>query len=180
MKKLLLILSVILSGCSCVLSQIPPQVIYAGQGCVAPLPDYRLSVTISDNCQVSEVTQTPTPGFLLTATSMITNVKIRAVDNSGNSSEVTFSVTMLDTIPPIIGIDALTVMTDQQMINLYKNWEESVKIVGLAKWIYDQRWSQGMAFADSAYILSQLHRFNHEIILTDEEYDEYVSIIENQ
>jgi len=175
MKKLLFLLLLPLIGCRCLISQVPPQYIYAGQSCEAPLPDYRLKVTISDNCQIENVTQTPSPGFLLMATNMITNVTIRAVDNSGNASQITFSVTLLDTIPPVIGWEGLTSLTEQEMIDLYRQWEAGVKVHSIAKWIYDQSWTQGFAFADTTYIMESLKTFTHSITLSDEEYDEWLT-----
>ena len=106
MRKILLILiSVLLSGCGCLLSQIPPQKIYAGTGCSATLPDYRLKIAASDNCEVSTFTQVPAPGFLLTATNKIATVTVKATDASGNFKQVVFTVTLLDTIKPKLTID---------------------------------------------------------------------------
>ena len=174
MKNLvILFMCSFLCGCGCVLSQIPPQYIYAGENCEAGLPDYRLIITALDNCKITDFTQDPIPGFILSATNMITNVKVRAVDNSGNASEVNFSVALLDTIAPILNYDALTAMTDKQLIELYRTWEAAVKINGIAKWIYDQRWTGGMAFADTANIMNQLKTFTMAITLTDQEYLEW-------
>lgn len=172
MKKLLLILSVILSSCSCLISQPPAQVVYAGQGCEAFLPDYRPLMTFSDNCQIVDTIQTPQPGFQFTASNVITDVTIRAVDISGNWTEVSFTVTMLDTIPPVIGWEGLTAMSFDETVRLYHTWEQTVKVHGIAKWINDQSWTHGMAFADTTAIMKQLHTFTHAIVLTPEEYEQ--------
>lgn len=177
MKKLLFLLLLPLIGCKCLMSQIPPQVVYAGQGCEAPLPDYRLMLSISDNCQVVDTIQIPQPGYMLSASNVITDVTIRAVDISGNISEVNFTVTMLDTIPPVIGWEGITSMNDEQMLQLYKTWEQTVKAHGIAKWIYDQSWTQGMAFADTTRIMESLKTFTHSITLSDEEYAEWEAYI---
>jgi len=108
MKKILIFLMLIFSGCGCIIGQIPPQYIYAGAGCQSPLPDYISKVTISDNCVIASVIQTPVSGFLLTSLNMITDVTIRATDNSGNFREVRFTVALLDTIKPVISIDTLS------------------------------------------------------------------------
>ena len=103
MKKLLILLvAVAFTSCKCVLSQIPPQVIYADADCQAQLPNYLEQVVASDNCELFAVTQTPEPGYVLDAQNQIVNVTIRAEDVFHNSTEVTFSVTLLDTIPPIL------------------------------------------------------------------------------
>lgn len=107
MKKLTILFAIMLlaSSCTCVLSQIPPQYIYAGDGCSAPLPNYVPLVAVSDNCSVSSVVQTPSAGFVLNAATMSVTVKIRATDNSGNFSEVSFPVSIIDTIRPVITWD---------------------------------------------------------------------------
>jgi hypothetical protein len=105
MKKLILILMSILSGCGCIIGQIPPQYIYAGADCQASLPNYLLRVTAIDNCTIANLVQTPAPNYLLTATNLITDVVIRATDNSGNFREMKFTVTLIDTIKPIFVVD---------------------------------------------------------------------------
>lgn len=106
MKKLLFLFAVLLSGCGCVIGQIPPQMIYApATGCEAQIPDYRTILKISDNCQILSVTQSPAPGYILNAGLMNTTVYIRATDASGNFREVIFPVTLLDTIKPVIELD---------------------------------------------------------------------------
>lgn len=105
MKQILILLSVFLTSCSCLLGQIPPQKIYAGSGCTAALPDYRTKITASDNCEILSFTQIPTPGFILNAATKITTVTVKATDASGNFRQVVFSVTLLDTIKPKLTID---------------------------------------------------------------------------
>lgn len=79
--------------------------IYAGDGCAAPLPDYIPLVAVSDNCSIASVTQTPTAGFILNSTTQSTTVKIRATDVFGNWTEVSFHVTLVDTVKPVITWD---------------------------------------------------------------------------
>jgi hypothetical protein len=102
MKKLLLLLAVILSGCTCVLSQIPPQYVFVGANCQAPLPNYVPQVVVTDNCSIKSVVQTPIPGTILSATNPMVTVVIRATDAFDNFSEVSFTVTAKDTQPPVI------------------------------------------------------------------------------
>lgn len=181
MKKLLILLvSVAFTSCKCVLSQIPPQVIYADADCQAQLPNYLEQVVASDNCELFAVTQTPEPGYVLDAQNQIVNVTIRAEDVFHNSTEVTFSVTLLDTIPPILEWPEGPVsMTDEDVGNLYRNWEAAIKVHGIARWMYDQSWAQGLEFADST-VVDRLRYFNNTIMLSDEEFAEYVSYIEQE
>jgi hypothetical protein len=69
------------------------------------LPDYRLRITATDNCEISSFTQTPAPGFVLGPTNKVTTVTVKATDASGNFKQVVFTVTLLDTIKPIFTID---------------------------------------------------------------------------
>lgn len=104
MKKLLFFAIVMLmaSSCTCLIAQIPPQYVYVTANCEAILPDYVPMVTVSDNCQIKSVTQTPQPGFVLNAANAQVTVTIRATDAFDNFSEVSFTVKALDTIPPVI------------------------------------------------------------------------------
>jgi hypothetical protein len=101
-KKLFLFLfaSMLLCSCSCLLSQIPPQYIYAGAGCTALLPDYKPQVTVTGGCTGFTVVQTPAVGTVLTATSKTATVVIKATGTNGKSRQIQFVVTMLDTVTP--------------------------------------------------------------------------------
>lgn len=106
MKKLLFLLfPLFFVSCTCVFSQIPPQVIYAGADCSTPLPDYRLRVVASDNCEISQVLQTPAPGFVINASNKTVTVQIRAEDASKNFKSVSFQVLLVDTVKPVFAID---------------------------------------------------------------------------
>jgi hypothetical protein len=122
MKKftLLMMVALLASSCTCLLSQIPPQYIYVGESCSAPLPDYVPQVTVSDNCELASVVQTPAPGFVLDANTQTVTVKIRATDVFNNYSEIEFTVTAVDTIPPTI-IPSGDLMTDNwlKINNIY-------------------------------------------------------------
>lgn len=192
MKKLifLAIVSVFLSSCVCTLAQIPPQFIYAGAGCTAPLPDYKSKVTATDNCAIKILEQIPASGYLLTATNQIVDVTIKATDAFNNSSQVTFSVTLLDTIKPILEWPLGQVnMTDEDVSNLYANWEAAIKVHGIAKWMYDRKWQNGIAMIDTMIVDScgnykwiypegTLRYFTNTIRLSDEEYNQYVTFVE--
>ena len=104
MKKLFFYLfaSMLLCSCSCILGQIPPQYIYAGSGCTAPMPDYKSKVTVIGGCSGYNLTQTPTAGTIITVLNSPQMVIIKASGLNGKSSQTGFTVTMLDTITPII------------------------------------------------------------------------------
>lgn len=171
------------TSCGCLLSQVPPQVIMAGPGCQAPLPDYRTKVVASDNCSGTiTITQTPAAGTILNVGQPTLTVVMTARDQFGNVSKpLNISVTLIDTVKPILSWpQGQANMNEQDVINLYKNWQEAVKVHGIAKWIYDQRWTQGMPFADTTRIMESLHYFTNIIKLTDEEYNQYVSYVESK
>lgn len=191
MKKIILLLFPLLASCSCLLSQIPPQTIYADQNCEGTLPDYRTRVVASDNCQGEiTITQTPVAGTKLTVANPSVNVTLTARDAFGNISRpVNVSVQLIDTVPPILSwpVGQLN-MTEQDAVNIYANWEATVKATGIAHFMYDRRWTQGLALADTTYVDScgvvhdyhvedNLRYFTNTIKLTDEEYAQYVAIV---
>lgn len=122
MKKIVFIMiAVLFSGCKCMLSQIPPQKVFATpSSCSALLPDYRLKVTVSDNCEISSFTQFPQPGFLLTPSNKSAQVTLKAVDGSGNFRQIIFNVTLIDTVKPVFTIDStLLSYQTKQIMDIY-------------------------------------------------------------
>lgn len=114
MKKIFLLsIIVLLSSCSCLLSQIPPQYLYCDEDCQVPLPDYRTLVKATDNCGIVTITQSPAAGFIMGFPGASIEVRIRAEDNSKNFKQVRFNVTLLDTIPPVI--DTTLLMVDNEI-----------------------------------------------------------------
>lgn len=113
MKKLLFLSLILFSSCKCLISQVPPQYVYIGENCSAILPDYTTKVHATDNCVLASLVQTPAPGTILTL--MINDVVIKATDNSGNSSQISFGVILIDTIPPIITVDDTTLTGDNTL-----------------------------------------------------------------
>jgi len=119
MKKLFIFLLVILlSGCSCIVSQIVPQKIYATPtSCSAPIPNYLTKVTASDNCEIASFTQTPVSGTMLTPTNKSATVTIKAIDASGNFKQIVFTVTLLDTIKPKFTVDPTLLAYQTEQVN---------------------------------------------------------------
>ena len=114
MKKILFLSSIVLlSSCTCILSQIPPQYIYINENCEAVLPDYLTKVTATDNCNLASLIQIPEGGSILT--NMVNQIEIRATDNTGNHTSINFNVILIDTIPPIITVDDTTLTGDNSL-----------------------------------------------------------------
>lgn len=177
MKKLFLLMAAALfTGCSCLLSQVPPQVIYVDSNCEGRLPDYTKVVQASDNCGDVVLTQMPAPNTLLDVQNPAMVVTVVGTDRFGNKAQLLINVTLVDTVPPVLNWPVGQIaMGEQGVTNLYRNWVDAVKVYGIAHWIYDQRWTQGMAFADTARIMDNLQYFTHIIKLDSTEYRQYES-----
>jgi uncharacterized protein YceK len=118
MKNLLITFCLMFfSGCGCILSQVKSQSIYAGATCTAVLPDYRLKIVATDNCEIASLTQVPAPGFALTPTLKTTTVTVKATDGTGNFRQVVFTVTLLDTIKPVLTIDPSLLAYQMKQVN---------------------------------------------------------------
>ena len=180
MKTTILFLSLLLlSSCGCLLSQIPPQTLYVDTNCEAPLPDYTIQVIASDNCPEGMIiNQTPIAGTMLSVAMPAVDVEIQAVDAFGNvSNTLIVSVVLVDTIAPILSWPIAQInMSDEHLQMLYKNWTAGVKVHGIADWLWDMSWTQGMPLADTARILESMRYFSNVIYLTDEEYEDYEDI----
>ena len=114
MKKILFLSSIVLlSSCTCILSQIPSQYVYIGENCQAVLPNYLTKVTATDNCNLASLIQIPEGGSILT--NIVNEIEIRATDNTGNHTSINFNVILIDTIPPIITVDDTTLTGDNSL-----------------------------------------------------------------
>lgn len=135
MKKLIfLLIAVLAAGCgtktSCLLAQFPPQIVYAGAGCTAPLPNYVPRATVVGGCTGFLVTQTPVPGTMLTATNKVVQVTLKATGTNNKTSQVSFTVTLADTITPrISGLTAMQ-MQDSLMKKSNALYDAADKITG--------------------------------------------------
>ena len=118
MRKLLAALVISSLITSCCLSQIPTQYAYVDEECQAILPDFLPMVIVGDNCEVASVTQTPMSGIVISTT---TQIKIEAIDGTGNAKSVFFDVVIIDTIAPTIQFDPDWVgYSDQEVGDMYK------------------------------------------------------------
>lgn len=116
MKKLILFIF-LLNGLSTLYSQVPEVIfLYVNNDCEKPIPDFRDSVFVTDNCGVKDVVQNPTPGTILNSTTPETYVTITAVDSFNNSNAIGFLVLLLDTIAPIISPKRTEVVNGVQEI----------------------------------------------------------------
>ena len=120
MKKLVFILSFVWLVTGCCLSQLPTQYVYADENCQAVLDDYLPMVVVSDNCSVVDLRQEPAQGVQINGT---TDVFIRAIDEAGNETVMSFDVIVLDTISPVMELNpAWTGYTNQEIATMYKNF----------------------------------------------------------
>ena len=116
MKKLLFLLSIILlSSCTCLIGQIPPQYLYVDQSCGAAMPDFLSKIRVTDNCEIDTVWQSPTYGTWLTQPA--NSAMIRAIDKFGNYTDVLFTVFLVDTIPPVITADSTLLVNSYGFID---------------------------------------------------------------
>ncbi|MFT6013055.1 MAG: hypothetical protein ACI860_000760 [Chitinophagales bacterium] len=77
------------------------QTIAADASCIATLPNYSSSATVSDNCTANPtVSQVPIPGTVLGVG--IWNIVLTAIDDDNNSSSCDFDFEVTDNINPII------------------------------------------------------------------------------
>ena len=87
------------------LTCVPDTILGADAGCSAVLPDYRTVASATDNCNAPgeiTLTQTPAAGSVYSDEATSVDVTIRATDASGNFTECTFNVQLVDTIAPTV------------------------------------------------------------------------------
>jgi hypothetical protein len=85
--------------------------------CSALLPDYTYMFRITDNCKVDSIIQTPLAGTIIDSLNSPLIVIIEAIDNSANSNQVSFTVTLKDTEPPMIIYDSTLKVVNYQIID---------------------------------------------------------------
>ena len=85
---------------------IPDQDLELSSGCGIVLEDFTTLMNISDNCGISSIVQSPSPGTLLALGSF--SVSVAITDLSGNLSGCNFQVMIIDTVNPTI-----TCLSDQ-------------------------------------------------------------------
>ena len=108
---MLILFAAVVTGCTCTMSQtIPPQFLNMTDDCGAAMPNYIPKFLYTDNCGIDTVWQSPTYGTWLTAPT--TNAMIRAIDNSGNYTDVLFNITLVDMEGPTILLLDSTLITD--------------------------------------------------------------------
>jgi len=138
MKKLIILFAVVLlaSSCTCLLSQVPPQYIVVGENCEAVLPDYTTQVTVTDNCSVKTITQTPVKGTLLNANNPQVTVTIRATDTFDNFTEISFTVKAIDTVPPVI-IPTGDLLTDN-WVKIHSLYDQADRLLAEQEQYFDE------------------------------------------
>ncbi len=79
----------------------PDQQLYANEECEVALIDFTKYVTATDNCDDSlTIIQIPEEGNIISGA--INNIKLIVTDKSGNHSDVSFNIEVIDTVKPII------------------------------------------------------------------------------
>ena len=121
-KVFFLMTAILLAGCGCLMSQVPPQYVYCNNNCISILPDYKTLVTFKDNCGPVTVTQEPAPGTLLNLNVPIT-VTIKGTDNAKNVKPLRFTVIPLDTIPPTV--DSTLLLTDTELDRIERLYNQA-------------------------------------------------------
>jgi hypothetical protein len=92
----------------------PPAVnLIANPNCAGNIPSLTGGATVSDNCTAQNtLTQSPISGTAITGSGTITTVVLTAVDSAGNTDTCHVTVTLTDTISPVIsGCPANVVIT---------------------------------------------------------------------
>mgnify|MGYP006283976205 FL=1 len=80
-------------------SLIQNQRIAADTSCGATLPNYMTDLYVTDNCDTTlDLTQSPSPGIYISGT--YNQVTLTASDDAGNSRQVTFNVSVVDSMAP--------------------------------------------------------------------------------
>lgn len=154
---LLLAVSILLSitvSAQVIKTKVAPQKLYCGSlNCSVPLPDYRLKISATDNCELASLVQLPAPGLVLSNKLRNVNVTVKATDNSGNATMVSFPVSLVDTIAPVMKIDpTLIALTLEQIDRMYDIADRSMSYMmdDIAQ-LDTVQWPMAKYWQDSAY-----------------------------
>ena len=98
---------------------------YYDSSCGFSLPDYTLNASTLDNCDYNAVlTQNPSFGTVIYSDTVI---KITSTDQSGNFNTCFFSLTILDTIRPIVNcLSTQNIFLDQSCNYILPNFMDSI------------------------------------------------------
>lgn len=117
MKNLLILLFIVITAsCTC-LGQLQTQYLFVDENCQAQVPDYISIVNAEDNCE-GEITLTQYPPV----NSYITihmEANVTATDISGNTNVSTFTIMLLDTIPPALYFTDTIAYNPSQIKDIY-------------------------------------------------------------
>ena len=79
------------------------QVLVVATDCSATIPNYITATTITDNCTSTSdlsIAQVPIAGTIITGHNTMENITVTATDNSGNTNQCSFQVSLDDQSPP--------------------------------------------------------------------------------
>lgn len=110
-----------------VVDLIPPTVSCPGPqsgvtdiNCRFSLPDYTSLAISSDNCSSNlTLSQNPLPGTVIIGAGTVQTVELTVSDASGNTATCSFTVTLLDIIPPSINCPASQLISVDSVCNAY-------------------------------------------------------------
>ncbi len=125
MKKTILLLLIITSMTGCcysqLVSQLQDRIYFVNDSCTYSLPDFTQAITPIDNCDIRSFYQQPNSGTSLVE-GVVTEVRIVAIDGTGNSRTIKFNVILIDTIAPIFEIDSVLLDATSQYQNERRTW----------------------------------------------------------
>jgi gliding motility-associated-like protein len=79
---------------------------YVDANCNFTIPDYTGEATSYDNCGAVTITQAPIAGTIIGGHGTVQMITLTADDGSGNISQCTFNISLIDTITPTINCPA--------------------------------------------------------------------------
>ena len=159
---LLLTVSILMSitvSAQVIKTKVAPQKLYCGSlNCSVPLPDYRLKISATDNCELASLVQLPAPGLILSNKLRNVNVTVKATDNSGNATMVSFPVSLIDTIAPVMKIDpTLIALTLEQIDRMYDIADRSMSyMMDDVAQLDTIKWPMAKYWRDSTYYKQQM------------------------
>ena len=122
---LILVILVIMTFSSCcysqLVSQLQDRIYFVNDSCTYSLPDFTKAITPIDNCDIRSFYQQPNSGTLLVE-GVVTEVRIVAIDGTGNSRTVKFNVILIDTIAPTFEIDSILLDATSHYQNEVRTW----------------------------------------------------------
>lgn len=119
-----------------VLTCLPDTDVSVGVNCTYIIPDYSGAITVTDNCSATgdiTITQSPAAGIAISGHNTTQTITITAEDESGNTSQCTFDITLKDiTVPTFNGCTgiAITENLDANCEAEIKDYTNTINVIG--------------------------------------------------